>query len=216
MYFDHRHPYSLCVNCLGKRFVNECCSYHRFGQAMIADQLSDRCQSSLLDDLRLEVPSPVSAADRSCPMACCPERRIPSDWWDSYIFEVDSLQSLGRSIDVPPKILMVTVALLNDFAISGQDYDFGRGNAAYDRYFGNPDVKPNPCLGPLDTGPYYAVKIELGELGTKGVLRSDYVARLMTKDCTVFDYLYAIGYCAVSSLGDCYPGAGGTLRPVLF
>ena len=214
MYFDHRHPFSLCVNRLGKRFVNESCSYDRFGQAMIADQLATGANLPcwMIFDWKFRRRFPCGPI---LPHGLLPDRRIPPEWWDSYIFKADSLQSLGRKIAVPPKTLMATVARLNDFAISGQDEDFGRGNAAYDRYFGKPDVKPNPCLGPLDTGPYYAVKIELGDLGTKGGLKTDNVARVMKKDGTVFDNLYAIGNSAGSPFGDCYPGAGGTLGPAL-
>ena len=97
---------------------------------------------------------------------------------------------------------MATVERLNGFAAVGQDEDFGRGNAAFDRYFGKPNVKPNPCLGPLDTGPYYAVKIELGDLGTKGGLKTDSVARVMKKEGTVFDNLYAVGNSAGSPCGN--------------
>ena len=149
------------------------------------------------------------------PHSLLPDRRLPPEWWDSYIFKAEDLRSLGRKIGVPSETLMATVERLNGFAAVGQDEDFGRGNAAFDRYFGKPNVKPNPCLGPLDTGPYYAVKIELGDLGTKGGLKTDSVARVMKKDGTVFDNLYAVGNSAGSPFGNCYPGAGGTLGPAL-
>jgi len=214
MYFDNRHPFSLCVNRLGKRFVNESCSYDRFGQAMIADQLVTGANLPcwMIFDWKFRC---RFSCGPILPHSLLPDRRLPPEWWDSYIFKAEDLRSLGRKIGVPSETLMATVERLNGFAAVGQDEDFGRGNAAFDRYFGKPNVKPNPCLGPLDTGPYYAVKIELGDLGTKGGLKTDSVARVMKKDGTVFDNLYAVGNSAGSPFGNCYPGAGGTLGPAL-
>ena len=44
--------------------------------------------------------------------------------------------------------------------------DFGKGGTAYNRYLGDADHQPNPCLGPLRRGPFYAVAVYAGDIGT--------------------------------------------------
>ena len=67
--------------------------------------------------------------------------------------------------------LAATVERFNGFARSGTDEDFHRGESAYDRYYGDPTNKPNPNLGEISHGPYYAAKMVPGDLGTKGGIR---------------------------------------------
>ena len=100
-------------------------------------------------------------------------------------------------------------------AQKGVDEDFARGSDAYDRYFGDPRVKPNPCMGPLTKPPYYAVKLYPGDLGTKGGLVTDENARVLRPDGSIIDGLYATGNTAASVMGRRYPGPGVTLGPAL-
>lgn len=65
----------------------------------------------------------------------------------------------------------------NGFARTGIDHDFGRGNSAYDRYYSDPRVRPNPNLGPIEKGPFEAVRLVPGDLGTKGGVMTDASAR---------------------------------------
>jgi len=83
-----------------------------------------------------------------------------------------------------PAALAKTLVRFNEFADAGQDEDFGRGDSAYDRYYGDPRQRPNPNLAPLRQAPYYAVKIVPGDLGTKGGLRTDARARVLREDGT--------------------------------
>ncbi|NCD21057.1 MAG: FAD-binding protein, partial [Actinobacteria bacterium] len=94
---------------------------------------------------------------------------------------------------------------------AGRDDDFHRGDSAYDRYYGDPTITPNPCLGPIDKGPYYAVKVVPGDLGTCGGVRADGLARALRPDGTVIEGLYASGNAAGNAFGRVYPGPGATV-----
>jgi predicted oxidoreductase len=99
----------------------------------------------------------------------------------------------------------------NEAARAGVDGEFHRGQSAYDRYYGDPTITPNPNLRPLDKGPFYAVKMVLSDLGTCGGLRADERARVLREDGTVIHGLYAIGNTAANAFGASYPGAGATI-----
>ena len=212
MFFDHRHPFSLCVNRIGKRFVNESCSYDEFGQAMIADHQKTGANIPcwLVFDAKYRKKYPCGPI---LPGIVMPDQKIPIDWWDSYISKADTIVALAEKMQVDPAVLSDTVKRMNRYATNGEDEEFGRGQNRFDLFFGQQDVGPNPCMGPIDQAPYYAVKIDLGDLGTKGGLKTDARARVIAKDGRVIDNLYAVGNCAGSPFGNCYPGAGGTLGP---
>jgi 3-oxosteroid 1-dehydrogenase len=149
------------------------------------------------------------------PTILMPDKRIPPDWWDHYIFRADSVDALAAKIHVPADTLKQTIANMNAYARTGVDPDYGRGGNNYDQMFGDWNVKPNPCLGPIDTAPYYAVPINLGDLGTKGGLKADARARVLDGNDRPIPGLYAAGNNAGSPFGNCYPGAGGTIGPAL-
>lgn len=94
---------------------------------------------------------------------------------------------------------------------AGTDADFRRGASAYDRYYGDPTIEPNPNLRPLTDGPFYAVKMTLSDLGTCGGVKADARARVLREDGSVVDGLYAIGNTAANAFGNTYPGAGATI-----
>jgi 3-oxosteroid 1-dehydrogenase len=116
---------------------------------------------------------------------------------------------------VDPAALAKTVVRFNEFAEAGQDADFGRGDSAYDRYYGDPRQRPNPCLAPLRQAPFYAVKIVPGDLGTKGGLRTDERARVLRADGTPIAGLYAAGNASAAVMGHSYAGAGATIGPAM-
>ena len=114
---------------------------------------------------------------------------------------------MGLPVDTFTK----TVARFNKMAASGKDLDFGRGDSAYDRYYGDPTVAPNPNLRALGPGPFFAVKMVLSDLGTCGGLRADGRARVLREDGTPIEGLYAIGQHGGQLFGASYPGAGATI-----
>jgi 3-oxosteroid 1-dehydrogenase len=214
MFFDHRHPHSVCVNRLGSRFVNESCSYDRFGIAMMDDHRSTGANVPcwMIFDATYR-------AKYSCggimPSPVTPDRKIPPDWWDNYLYRADSIEALAEKLGIESGRLAGVISEMNGYAAAGVDPEYGRGGELYDRYFGDARVNPNPCLGPIDEPPYYAIRIDLGDLGTKGGLKADEHARVLDRQGDPIPGLYAAGNSSASVFGNCYPGSGGTLGPAL-
>jgi 3-oxosteroid 1-dehydrogenase len=212
--FDVGRPHSVCVNRKGVRFVDEACGYDEFGQAMVADQLKTGANTPcwLVFDA---VFRQKFTAGGFLPTILMSDSKIPPDWWDHYIFRADTLEALAAKIHVPVDALKKTVANMNQYAKTGVDLEFGRGSNAYDQMFGDANVKPNPCLGPIATPPYYAVAINCGDLGTKGGLKADARARVLDGSGQPIGNLYAAGNSSGSVFGNCYPGAGATIGPAM-
>jgi 3-oxosteroid 1-dehydrogenase len=98
-----------------------------------------------------------------------PRKSLPRRWFAAgLVFKAGTLAELAEQIKIPADGLAETVQRFNGFAKSGKDEDFGRGDSAYDRYYGDPRCRPNPNLAALDLAPFYAIKIVSGDLGTKG------------------------------------------------
>lgn len=214
MWFDNKHPNSVCVNRLGRRFVNESCSYDRFGLAMIEDQKATGANVPCWMVFDATFRKKYSAGGLM-PNAIMPDRKIPQEWWDSYIYRADSIEELAGKIEVDASALADTVKRMNHYAAAGVDEQFGRGEALFDRAFGDQSVKPNPCLGPIDKPPFYAIRVDLGDLGSKGGLKADVNARVLNKEDQPIEGLYAIGNCSGSPFADAYPGGGSTLGPAM-
>jgi len=212
--FDVGRPYSVCVNREGDRFVNEACSYDRFGAAMVADQRATGANTPcwLVFDAAFRR---KFTAGGILPAAIMPDRAIPVDWWDHYIFRGDTVGELARRIDVDPVKLEDVTRRMTEYARKGEDPEFGRGSTIYDKTFGDPTCKPNPALGAIREAPFYAVQIHLGDLGTKGGLKADRQARVIDTGGTPIAGLYAAGNAAGSPFGLNYPGAGGTIGPAM-
>ena len=124
-----------------------------------------------------------------------------------------TLDELAGKMNVNPAVLRGTVERFNGFARAGVDGDFGRGNSAYDRYYGDPTVHPNPNLGAVERAPYHAYRVVLGDLGTKGGVLTDEDGRALRSDGTVIEGLYAAGNNSASVMGNTYPGPGSTIAP---
>jgi 3-oxosteroid 1-dehydrogenase len=214
MFFDHRHPHSLVVNQLGERFVNESCSYDDFGKAMIADQLKTGANLPCW-----MVFDATYRAQYGCggilPGSVMPDSSIPDNWWEGYFYRAPSITALANMIAVPVEALTRSVAEINRSAKEGRDASFARGASAYDRFFGDQSVQPNPSLGPVDKSPFYAIRIDLGDLGTKGGIKVDANARVIDLAGRPIAGLYAVGNCAASPFANSYPGSGGTIGPAL-
>jgi 3-oxosteroid 1-dehydrogenase len=212
--FDVGRPHSVCVNRNGVRFVDEACGYDDFGKAMVADQLKSGANTPcwLVFDATFREKFTAGGVMPTLLMA---DSKIPPDWWDHYLFKAASISALATKIGVPVDALQKTVANMNQYAKVGTDPEFGRGGNVYDQMFGDAHVKPNPCLGSIDNAPYYAVAINLGDLGTKGGLKADAQARVLDVSGHPIPNLYAAGNNAGSPFGNCYPGAGGTIGPAL-
>jgi 3-oxosteroid 1-dehydrogenase len=134
------------------------------------------------------------------------------------VVRADDLAGLAAAAGVDAEGLVKTVTRFGEFAAAGKDEEFGRGDSAYDRYYGDPRRRPNPNLAPLARPPFYAVKIVPGDLGTKGGLRTDERARVLRADGnpgTAIEGLYAAGNASASVMGHSYAGAGATIGPAM-
>ena len=118
---------------------------------------------------------------------------------------------LAAQMGVPVADFEQSMTRFNESAAAGIDPDFDRGLSAYDRYYGDPTVTPNPNLRPLVKGPFYAVKMTLSDLGTCGGVVADERGRVHREDGGVIEGLYALGNTAANAFGAVYPGAGATI-----
>jgi 3-oxosteroid 1-dehydrogenase len=115
---------------------------------------------------------------------------------------------------VPAAALEATVRRYNDAARTGRDTDHGRGESAYDNYYGDPTL-PQPTLDVLDRAPFYALRIRIGDLGTKGGLVYNENAQVLRADGAVIPGLYATGNTSAAVMGTDYAGAGATIGPAM-
>jgi 3-oxosteroid 1-dehydrogenase len=134
---------------------------------------------------------------------------------NGYVKRSDSLAGLAAACGIDAAGLTATLERFNALARSGVDSDFGRGGNAYDAYYGDPRVHPNPCLAPVERPPFYAVELFPGDLGTKGGLVTDERGRVLREDGGVVPGLYASGNTTASVMGRRYPGPGVTLASAL-
>ncbi len=214
MFMERGWPGSVIVNRLGRRFANEAISYNDFGYAMIDDQKATgaNCPCWMVFDATFRKKYVVGGL---MPGMMEPDRSLPAEWLDNVYYRADTVEGLAAKIGVPADALKATVADMNGYAKTGKDPQFGRGDNVYDRYFGDRFVTPNPCLGPIEAAPFYAVRVDLGDIGTKGGLKVDARARVLDTAGHPIAGLYAIGNTSGSVMAAAYPGAGATLGPAM-
>ena len=212
--FDVGRPWSVCVNRNGVRFVDEACGYDQFGQGMIRDHQKTGANLPCWHIFDAKFRAKFSSGGLM-PTAHTPERKVPKDWWDHYVFKADTIEELVRKIDLPADAVLATIAKNNEYAKTGVDSEFGKGMNIYDQFFGDPTVSPNPNIGPIDKAPFYAVPIHAGDLGTKGGLRCDERSRVLDGKGNPISGLYAAGNQAGTPFGNVYPGAGATIGPAM-
>lgn len=200
-------PGCLIVNQHGRRFTNEAADYMSFGQRLLALERSGNPIEAMWIVLDQQYRnSYVFGAE------LFPRMKVPQAWYDAGIAaRADTLAGLGARIGLPVAEFTDTMSRFNENACAGADPDFGRGRSAYDRYYGDPTIRPNPNLRPLRNGPFYAVKMVLSDLGTCGGVKADGRARVLREDGTPIHGLYAIGNAAANAFGTTYPGAGATI-----
>ncbi len=125
-----------------------------------------------------------------------------------------TIAELAERIGADPAVLRAEVERFNGFACSGRDQDFHRGDSAYDRYYGDPTVHPNPNLGPIEKGPFTAYRTVIGgDLGTKGGVVTDEHARACERMGASSRGLYSAGNNSAAVMGHTYPGPGSTIGP---
>jgi 3-oxosteroid 1-dehydrogenase len=203
-------PGSIFVNARGERFMNEAAPYVDAVHAMYDKHTEDdpHIPCWMIADQRYR--------NRYVFTGVPPRKPLPRRWYAAgAVCRADSLAELAGQIGVSADGLAKTVQKFNEFARAGKDAEFGRGDSAYDRYYGDPRCKPNPNLAALTLAPYYAIKIVPGDLGTKGGLRTDDRARVLRPDGSVIPGLYAAGNTSALVMGRSYAGPGATIGPAM-
>ncbi len=206
---DRYKPGVIAVNRKGRRFTNESESYHDVGAAMIADGAGGKETAAwLICD---------HATIRKYGLGYAKPAPVPVGIFvrNGYLSRGATLRELAANAGIDADGLEGAVREYNLGAAQGVDTAFKRGSTAFNRYLGDAEHKPNPNVAPVGGGPYYALKIIMGDLGTFDGLTTDVVGRVVRRDGTAIDGLYAVGNDRASIMGGNYPGAGITLGPIM-
>jgi 3-oxosteroid 1-dehydrogenase len=204
-------PGSTLVNKNGDRYVNEASPYGDKVVEMyrVNTPEAETVPSYLIFDANFRKKYPIGPL---LPGQQQPDFFAPKNVME-LIVKANTLDELAAKLGINAEGLKKTVAKMNEYAKTGKDLDFGRGDTVFDRYYGDLNQKPNPNLGSIDKAPFYGIKTYPGELGTKGGLTVDTMARVTKENGDVIPGLYATGNCSAPVMGRSYPGAGATLGP---
>ncbi|BAR60889.1 3-oxosteroid 1-dehydrogenase [Bradyrhizobium sp. CCBAU 21362] len=206
---DRYKPGVIAVNRQGRRFTNESESYHDVGAAMIANGAGGRETAAWLICDHATIRKYGLGYAKPAPVPLGPFVR------NGYLSRGATLRELAAATGIEADGLEATVREYNEGAVHGIDRAFKRGSTAFNRYLGDAEHKPNPNVAPIGTGPYYALKLIMGDLGTFDGLTTDLVGRVVRHDGTAIAGLYAVGNDRASIMGGNYPGAGITLGPIM-
>jgi succinate dehydrogenase/fumarate reductase flavoprotein subunit len=206
---DRAKPGLLAVDKTGRRFVNEANSYHDFVDAMLrSNRLAASvpaflvCDRSFIADYGLGLIHPGS-------------RNLDRFIRCGYLHEGDTIESLAAKTGVDADALARTVERYNRYAETGIDEEFGRGTSALNRFNGDPDNKPNPCLRRIGPGPYFAMAVWPTDLAGSAGLRTDSNGRVLDAGGAQLKGLYAVGTDAASIFRGTYPGPGTMIGPAI-
>ena len=206
---DRYKPGIIGVLRNGRRFTNESNSYHDVGAAMIEACQHDNetamwliCDQATISKYGLgyakPAPMPLGGFVRN-----------------GYLSKGRTLAELAKNAGLDPAGLEATVRRYNEGAVRGEDPEFGRGRTSFNRYLADPEHKPNPCVAPIGEGPYYALKLLVGDLGSFDGITTDVAGRVLGPQGGPIPGLFAVGNDRASVMGGNYPGAGITLGPIL-
>jgi succinate dehydrogenase/fumarate reductase flavoprotein subunit len=205
---DRYKPGVICVTREGKRFVNESDSYHDVGAAMQTANAGRDAVTFLICDHRALRRYGLGFV-KPFPLPLYPHLK------SQYLYRGKTVGELARVAGISVDGLESTIEIFNRDARNGKDPQFGRGTTAYNRFLGDKNHKPNPCVAPIAQGPFYAIKAGIGDLGTFDGINTDQHARALNRTGDPIAGLFAVGNDAVSIMGGSYPGGGITLGPAL-
>lgn len=208
-------PGTITVNKNGQRFSNESQNYVTFVQEMQDAYLQGNpcipCYMIFDADFRYKRPLVAGLLQGKL----MPDWMVPRSWWrPEFVSKADTIEALAAKVGIDPQGLASTIATFNDYARTGKDLDFQRGDSSYDRYYSDPEYQPNPCLGALSKPPFYCITLYPGDMGTAGGLVVDTHARVLNEQDEPIAGLYACGNTTTALLPR-YPGPGSTLGPAM-
>lgn len=207
---DRSKPGTVCVNQQGRRFVNESTSYHLFARAMYeAHKTEPTIPCFIITDA-------VGLKKYGLGMVRMGTSNLQPFLDDGYLVEGRTVADLATKLKINAATLESTIANMNRYAETGDDPEFGRGATAYHRINGDAlHTGANPNLGPITTGPFYAVRLVPGDIGAATGLVTDEWAQVLGADNRPIGRLYAVGNEMQSIMGGTYPGPGITIGPGL-
>ena len=204
---DRGKPGIIALTREGLRFTSEAVSYHEFVLAMLrAGEAAN--PAFLLCDRRSLWQYGLGAVR---PFALSLAAHLAS----GYLVRADTLEALAARLAIVPAGLARTVARYNEDARRGIDSAFGLGGDPYQRFLGDAQNAPNPCMRPIEAAPYFALRLYPSDLGTSAGLLTDGEARVLGADGRPLPGLYACGNDMNSIMDGAYPGPGITLGPAL-
>jgi 3-oxosteroid 1-dehydrogenase len=200
-------PHAFMVDQSGERYMNEGGSYMEFCKLMLErHKVAPAVPSWMIVDSQFL--RKYLFADTM------PGVKKPQIWFDQgYLRRGDTIEALARACGIDPLKLKATTERFNAFARIGRDEDFQRGDREYDRFLGDRTHSPSAALGPVEEGPFYAVPVVPGDVGTFGGVVTDVHARVLREDGCVIPHLYATGTTTAAVMGRTYPGAGCSIGP---
>jgi succinate dehydrogenase/fumarate reductase flavoprotein subunit len=208
---DRAKPGLIAVNKDGRRFVNEADNYHDFVEAMFRSHKVTPtipawliCDRTFIRDYGIGLVHPGSG-----------ERAIARFIADGYLHRAGTLAELSAKLGIDGNGLTRTVEEHNRYAETGVDEAFGKGGTEYNQFNGDPDNRPNPCLRPITTPPFFAVAVWPSMMGTCLGLSTDGDARVLDESGAPIAGLYAVGNDMASLFRGVYVGPGITLGPAL-
>lgn len=214
LFVERSLPGCMVVNARGERFLNESGPYPEFQQAMYANHAltGGAIPAWIVFDATFRANYPIGPL---MPASAVPDSRLRKSWLGVVYWKGETLDELATNIGVDAAGLKASAARMTEFARTGKDLEFDRGGNVFDRYYGDVNVSPNPNLAPINKGPFYAMRLHPGDIGTKGGLLTDRDARVLDGAGNVVEGLYCIGNNSASVMGPAYPGAGSTLGPAM-
>ncbi|ENH68197.1 3-ketosteroid 1-dehydrogenase helE [Fusarium oxysporum f. sp. cubense] len=200
-------PFSFVVDGYGRRFFSESQPYGAAVRSMYerAKKGSRTAEFWLIFDDKYMQAYPIGGLQSPWLIDQAVEKGL--------LVRSDTVDGLSKQILVPNQSLQATLSEWNEMCDGGRDKHFHRGEDRYQQFIGDPDVTPNPCMGPVKESPFYAIKIFPGDAGTRGGPLTDEFARVLRKNGDVIDGLFAGGNASAALLES--QGAGTTLAPAM-
>ena len=200
-------PHCILVDQSGVRYMNEAGSYMAYCKGMLERNREVAAVPSwaIMDSQFIK---------QYMLAGTMPGSKKPATWFDTgFLKKADTIEELASMIAIDPPALRGTVERFNGFVANNHDDDFGRGDRAYDRWLGDPFHDKNPSLGAISAGPFFAMAVVPGDVGTYGGVVTDAQARVLREDGSAIAGLYATGISTASVMGRVYPGAGASVGP---
>jgi len=200
-------PHAILIDQTGVRYMNEAGSYMAYCKGMLErTRIASAIPSWAIFDSQYirnyMLAGSMAGANK------------PAKWFeDGFLRKAATVKDLAALIKVDPQTLQSTVERFNGFVAKNHDDDFNRGDRAYDRWLGDAFHEKHASLGAISEGPFYAMAVYPGDVGTYGGVVTDTQARVLREDGSVIEGLYATGISTASVMGRVYPGAGASVGP---